>query len=1211
MQTMISVFYEYFCSMKRILLVLMVFMTLTGWAQEMHNVGRLTTANGLPDNSVFCLFIDSHGLLWIGTDDGLGRYDGHDVRTIHKYTDPQGIDHPLGAVRHISEKTDGNLMLDVGNIEMAYDRASHRVISTEKGIKRHQETVFHDRRNGVWVYKYDNDSIRYQATDSVWQTIRLGETAGNAVQGMADDGQGHLWIVTDHSGLYQVDQTMPGINIRHYPLDYNLSSIACDAYGTLWMGDNKRGVLFWNPAMEVIRHYNSPSWGANTLLVAHDGRLWTGTDGHGVFADGHYCFLDGKLVTALAEDASGRIWTGTYGDGLFVDGEKVEAVGNRKVSTINIDAMGRVWVGSHFDPLVCYNPTENHCTEVKTVKGDDIYALSATTDLDGNVLFGTYYGIMHIDAKSGQQQLILSAKSGEEFLSKQSNSLLVDRRGIIWMGHLNGITMWNPATDEVRSITQEHNGLSEGRVRSMVTDKRGRIIVATSKGFSAIIVNTKGEVENIATYNSPLTMGLQSPADSYSDITLTPNAVGVMPDGQPVFGTTFGYVTIDLEKLFSPDRDNTQVAFSEIVASGQLLDENADAITLRHDDYNITIHLFTNHLHDASLCRYAYRVEGMYGDWIIINDPVISFGMLPAGSYELNVKAQIAGGKWSDVKKLRITVEPPFWASATMKVLYALVILALIVWIVLRYRHRQQEKMERQRREMEMDNQILLSDAKLRFFTNISHDLRTPLTLIVSPLQSLLKEQHSESVSKRLHIIDKNANLLMQQISSLLDFRKLDAGAERLNATQGDLVEIARTVCDEFVLYAKERGIMLHFEHKPEGLQCSLDVEKIQKVMYNLLSNAFKFTDAGGSIKVMVDTDGEQAIVSVADEGCGVSDKDKPHLFERFYQSNTNEQQPGSGIGLHIVSEYVRLHGGTVLVTDNKPHGAVFTFCLPVISEAMGATTQQTAPMNQEDTEEAMPDGKYTILFVDDNHDLCDFVSDALAEKYHILTANDGVEALELLAQKNVNLVVSDVMMPRMNGLELCNRIKGDIQLSHIPVLLLTAKTAEASVIEGLQMGADDYLTKPFNIDVLQLRIEKFIEWSQRAHQTFQQKIEVEPSEITITPLDEQFIARAIKIVEDHLTDTDFTVETLGSELAMNRVSLWRKIQNLTGRGPADFIRTIRLKRGKQLLKKSQMQVSEIAYTVGYNTVKRFTENFKAEFGMTPTQYRNHLQDRV
>ena len=290
---------------------------------------------------------------------------------------------------------------------------------------------------------------------------------------------------------------------------------------------------------------------------------------------------------------------------------------------------------------------------------------------------------------------------------------------------------------------------------------------------------------------------------------------------------------------------------------------------------------------------------------------------------------------------------------------------------------------------------------------------------------------------------------------------------------------------------------------------------------------------------------------------------------------------------------------------DNEPHGAVFMFRLPVVGEDLGEATRQTASIGQKDAEGAMADGKYTILFVDDNHDLCDFVSDALAEKYHILTATDGVEALELLSRQNVNLVVSDVMMPRLNGLELCNRIKGDLQLSHIPVLLLTAKTAEASVIEGLQMGADDYLTKPFNIDVLQLRIEKFIEWSQKAHQTFQQKIEVQPSEITITPLDEQFIAKAVKIVEEHLTDSNFSVEVLGAELAMNRVSLWRKIQNLTGRGPADFIRLIRLKRGKQLLEKSQMQVSEIAYAVGYNTVKRFTENFKAEFGMTPTQYKN------
>lgn len=335
-----------------------------------------------------------------------------------------------------------------------------------------------------------------------------------------------------------------------------------------------------------------------------------------------------------------------------------------------------------------------------------------------------------------------------------------------------------------------------------------------------------------------------------------------------------------------------------------------------------------------------------------------------------------------------------------------------------------------------------------------------------------------------------------------------------------------------------------------------------------------------------------------------VADGDKQLIFERFYQSAASGSTPkatqhltGSGIGLHIVSEYVHLMGGTVTVSDGADAGAVFTIVIPAV-ETCKPSVEATID------EQPCPDSIFTVLVVDDNQDMCEFIGTSLSDRYRVLTAADGAEALTILGRENVSIVVSDVMMPVMDGLELCRRIKTDLQLSHIPVILLTARTAENSVMEGYETGADDYMTKPFNIDMLRLRINKFIELAKMSHRRFSQRPDIQPEEITTTPLDEQFLKQAIAIVEANISDSDFSVESLGQALTMNRVALWKKLQAITGKGPSDFIRSIRMKRGRQLLDQGNMNVSEIAYLVGYNTVKRFTENFKAEFGMTPSEYK-------
>ncbi|MCK9205988.1 MAG: response regulator, partial [Salinivirgaceae bacterium] len=570
-------------------------------------------------------------------------------------------------------------------------------------------------------------------------------------------------------------------------------------------------------------------------------------------------------------------------------------------------------------------------------------------------------------------------------------------------------------------------------------------------------------------------------------------------------------------------------------------------------------------------------------------------------------------GVWNEeATVLDITVKPPLYLSWWAYVSYYILIAALVLFFIYRFKKQHYIRIERQRIQLEHEKEANLNEMKLRFFTNISHDLRTPLTLIITPLQTILNGSLEEGLRKKLNIAHKNAEQLLQLINSLLDFRKLDVGAESLRLQTGDMVSFIDETCAPFLSYATERGIKFTFSHQTESLSMHFDPYKVQRILSNLFSNAFKYTPDGGKIDVNIYQSKDSVFISISDTGPGISESEKYHVFERFYQSPQKQEKTGSGIGLHIASEYAIMHGGSINVTDNEPHGCIFTIKLPIqetdIAEKLITEYIQDEEMLEEPDTPDIP-ANPVLLFVDDNKEFCEFMADSLSDEYTLLIAYNGQEALELLHDNDVNIVISDVMMPIMNGAELCNRIKTDIHLSHIPVILLTARTAEEYKIEGLELGADDYITKPFNFNLLKLRIRKFLEWREKCHLSFSQKMDVSPSEITITSLDEQLIEKAIKVTEENIENPEFSVEELSSAVGLSRSHLYKKLMHITGKGPLEFIRTIRLKRGRQLLEKSQLQIAEVAYSVGYSSPKRFTINFKHEFGISPSEYLRSLNN--
>ena len=618
--------------------------------------------------------------------------------------------------------------------------------------------------------------------------------------------------------------------------------------------------------------------------------------------------------------------------------------------------------------------------------------------------------------------------------------------------------------------------------------------------------------------------------------------------------------------------------------------------------------------------QYMYKLEGFNNDWLTLPLGVhnVTFTNLAPGKYVLRVKAINSDG-YVGMKEatLGIVVNPPFWMSWWAYLLYTIGL--VVVFFLARYRmlKREREKFHLQQIENEVAKNEEINNMKFRFFTNVSHELRTPLTLIISPLEGMLKETTDELQSTRLQLMYRNAQRLLHLVNQLLDFRKGEMSTHQLSLSEGDIISYVHSVCNSFLLMADKKHIQFSFFSGIDTFSMAFDADKVGKIVMNLLSNAFKFTPEGGRVTVMIEHVAgtpDMLEIKIADTGIGISDVDKEHIFERFYQADHKgvEETTGNGIGLSLVRDFVTLHEGEVKVFDNIGTGSVFVIQFPVKhvetqvqlppETGISIGEEEDKEIKEETREETERKDFPLLLIVDDNEDFRIFMRYSLELQYRVKLAVNGNEAWEMMQEELPDLVISDVMMPQMDGNELCRLIKQDKRTAHIPVILLTARQNTEAKLEGLQTGADDYVTKPFNMTILVLRIRKLIELS-RYHRVTQGMIDPVPSEIVITSLDEKLIEKAIKYVEDNMSRTELSVEELSRELGMSRVHLYKKLLQITGKTPIEFIRVIRLKRAAQLLRESQLHVSEVAFEVGFNNPKYFSRYFKDEFGVLPSVY--------
>ena len=1215
-------------------------------------------SGGVPEQ----VFVDREGNTCLSVaGEGCYRYKEGGKRLFFSYVEHSLPEH---GVTQIAECSDGLLLIYNTGLLVCLDRATLAIKWKSDEIKKYipagktiEFSLFVDRDNCIWAYSLMG-IWAYDCGTKSWRTDLTAIWSSRPdviIHAVAQDIEGRIWVGKDYDGIDVLEKETGKVtslvahddNGRSLPHN-TIYDLYADRDGIMWVGTYKKGVSYYS---ESIFKFNMYEWGDITCIEqADENRLWLGTNDHGILlwnrstgkAEPFWRDAEGQLpnpVVSMLKSKDGKLWVGTFNGGLYcMNGSQIrsykEGVGNTLASN-NVwalveDDKGRIWIASLGGGLQCLEPVsgtfETYTSSNSALLENNVTSLCW---VDNNTLFfGTAnQGVGMMDMRTREIKKI-QGQSGNVKLSNDAvNHVYKDSRGLVWIATREGLNVY----DTRRHVFLDLSSVAEAKgnfIAAITEDQERNMWVSTSRKVIRVTVASDGKGSYLfdsRAYNSE---------DGLQNCDFNQRSIKTLHNGIIAIGGLYGV------NVFAPDhiRYNKMLPnvmftglslFDEAVKVGQsyggrvLIEKELNDVENVEFDYKqniFSVSFASDNYNLPEKTQYMYKLEGFNNDWLTLPLGVhnVTFTNLAPGKYVLRVKAINSDG-YVGIKEatLGIVVNPPFWMSWWAYLLYAVGL--VIVLFLARYRmlKREREKFHLQQIENEVAKNEEINNMKFRFFTNVSHELRTPLTLIISPLEGMLKETTDELQSTRLQLMYRNAQRLLHLVNQLLDFRKGEMSTHQLSLSEGDIISYVHSVCNSFLLMADKKHIQFSFFSGIDTFSMAFDADKVGKIVMNLLSNAFKFTPEGGRVTVMIEhVAGTPDIleIKIADTGIGISDVDKEHIFERFYQAGHKgvEETTGNGIGLSLVRDFVTLHEGEVKVFDNIGMGSVFVIQFPVkhvetqvqLPEETGmpAGDEEDKEMKEEAREETERKNFPLLLIVDDNEDFRIFMRYSLELQYRVKLAVNGKEAWEMMQEELPDLVISDVMMPQMDGNELCRLIKQDKRTAHIPVILLTARQNTEAKLEGLQTGADDYVTKPFNMTILVLRIRKLIELS-RYHRVTQGMIDPAPSEIVITSLDEKLIEKAIKYVEDNMSRTELSVEELSRELGMSRVHLYKKLLQITGKTPIEFIRVIRLKRAAQLLRESQLHVSEVAFEVGFNNPKYFSRYFKDEFGVLPSVY--------
>jgi len=1158
-------------------------------------------------------------------------------------------------------------------------RNSQLVAEPNTVIYKHGMLI--DGDGDYWVYG-DGGIWIYYTTENRWEYINDRENSpyilsGNHVMDIKKDAKNQIWIAINHGGINIINKNLRTIKYlqndifdERSVLQNSTNYLYCDDSGGVWVGYYKRGISYYNESIFKFRtdhlsEFNRiKNFTSDVNMIAEDkhANLWVGTSNGLIFMNRESGerkiyrhtpgknSLSGDVIVSMLKSRDGKTWVGTFRNGLNVfDGqtfthykhhpENPNSLINDNVWALAEGNDGYIWIGTLGSGLQGLDPHTGKFTWYpKPGTGFETeYITSICVGRDGNIYMATSNGMTVYSPSANTFEKWLTNKKGtQKFAQLNLNEIYEDSRGLLWIATAEGLNIYDRKNDEI-IVPIINSALGNQIIHGIVEDNNKNMWITTTSSISNIIVSTdpRTGVYLYTAHQYGVLDGLQGQQFNLRSITKTHR-------GEIIAGGIQGLSFFNPEGLMY-NNDTPKIEFTEL----QLFNEEVkidsvyggnhiltqainrtEMIRLKHGQNVFSVSFSAMNYILPEKTRYMYMLEGFDPDWLTTDVNKLTYTSLPPGEYILKVKAINSDGFSNhETSELKIIISPPFWASSIAYIIYFIMIIGILLLSRRQILRNERHKFKLVQIEQEAQQKHEIDDMKLRFFTNISHELRTPLTLIISPLENVIKQIESKDQKNKLEMVHRNAIRLLGMVNQLLDFRKSDVKGHQLNPAQGDIVDFIHNVSNSFSEYSEKKNVRLFFFSAVKELFMVFDEDKMSKIVMNLLSNAFKFTPEGGRVDVSLDwlpaTDEqpEQFEIKISDTGIGIKDEYKKLIFERFYQVQQKEGQKtdGSGIGLHLVKEFVSLHNGAISVLDNVGKGSVFIITIPIVRaqviqeqtdkpmpESMGMLTEMTMTNELPDNDVDQIERKLPIiLIVDDNEDFRLFMRDSLSSEYRVEVATDGAKAWATIPELQPDIIVSDVMMPEMDGNELSKLVKTDIRTSHIPLILLTARSAKEQKVEGLESGADDYITKPFDFDILNLRIKKMLQLRQKRQENFNPQMEIEPSEITITSLDEKLIKKAIQYVEDNISRSELSVEELSGELNMSRVHLYKKILSITGKTPVEFIRIIRLKRAAQFLRESQQTVSEIAYQTGFSNPKFFRKYFKEEFGVLPSEYQD------
>ncbi len=1230
-----------------------------------HYTHQKNNEFSLSNNNVSVIYQDGFGVLWIGTGDGLNKFDAKNKKFI-TYRKNQGKTNAISGNRitSIHEDQEGNLWIGTnpGGLNK-YERASDRFI-TFLHDKHDPKTICSNRigpvsedangniiigtNNGYSIYNQETKEFRnYFHNNYDYYSLN-----SNYITALFKDASGIIWLGTYTEGINKYEsisnyfnnhQKIPGN--QNSLSNNNVTSIVEDKEGIIWIGTKGGGLNKYDPFSETYTHimhdaFNPRSLSFNTILSLEmkQEELWAGSIKLDIIATGNNNIdiehfenitegqntIKGSAIWDILHDSKGNLWVGalkTLNKISFYDDENIEvehfshnpenssSLGNGYVEVLYEDPGNKIWIGA--GGLNQYNA------------GNPNKQFTRYQNDPGN------------------------AKS---LSNNQVKTIIADEIGNLWIGtEGGGLNYFNISEVSFTHFT-EKDGLPSDVIWGILKDQKQNLWLSTSKGLA------KFNTETYAVKKYDVNDGIQG--NIFNQGAYFKNSKNKM-----YFGGTNGFVSFypdsiknntyippivitDLKILNNPveiknKKDKKAILNKSIIHTKQ--------INLHHSDHIFSIQFAALHYANPNKIQYAYKLEPIEKDWNYTGADarIATYSNLKAGKYVFLVKGTNADEVWNEnPRKLLITVSPPFWFTWWAYVIYGLILVSILLvlrnFIIIRERYKNDLKVQR----IESQKSHELNQLKLKFFTNVSHEFRTPLTLILGPLEKMLQNQQLNHENRELFdLMHRNASRLLRLVNQIMDFRKIESGNLKLDLTKNDIINYVKEVGNSFNNIAQIRQINYQIVTNINYQTAWFDPDKLEKIIYNLLSNAFKYTPDKGRILLSASViennslydmpgpsssgnniENKQIIISVEDTGMGIEKKAQEKIFDRFYNTKSKElQQEGTGIGLELTKEMVLLHHGKINVDSNPGKGSCFTIVLPLgkdhydkknilkaiekIEEKKKSETQTTGKV-QEPHKAGQNDNtnqldSSILLIVEDNADVRLFLKSNLQNDYQIIEASNGQEGFEKALKVIPDIILTDIMMPVMDGLELCKKVKNEIATSHIPVIMLTARVTEHHKIEGLETGADDYITKPFNLQEIDLKLNNIIDTRKKLQEKFKSNTngDFQFKEIVRNQPDENFLKKATEIVNQNMSNPNFDNKLFIEEIGMSRTQLYRKLKALTNQSVHEFIRTIRLKKALQLLKNGEHTISEITYEIGFSNHSYFNKCFRDYYGVSPSEY--------